>query len=200
MKSRDLVRFFFSVLAVGAVMTSVVGFALEWGKYQKLFISFDILEIASVLFWFIGVGMIFSVISQMGFVVFLTVHRFALEIFRSHSLWNTIQLFLVIFVLFDLAYLRFLFFGENESFLPYLWLPVFIGVFALIVAYFKQQQSSKKTFVSAMFLMVVITSLEWFPALRVNEEDWLYLMLFPLLGCNAFQLLAMPRFSKAKAT
>ncbi|WP_205417263.1 KinB-signaling pathway activation protein, partial [Klebsiella pneumoniae] len=76
------------------------------------------------------VGMIFSVISQMGFVVFLTVHRFALEIFRSHSLWNTIQLFLVIFVLFDLAYLRFLFFGENESFLPYLWLPVFIGVFA----------------------------------------------------------------------
>ncbi|MBN6861204.1 KinB-signaling pathway activation protein, partial [Staphylococcus capitis] len=81
-----------------------------------------------------------------------------------------------------------------------LWLPVFIGVFALIVSYFKQQQSSKKTFVSAMFLMVVITALEWFPALRVNEEDWLYLMLFPLLGCNAFQLLAMPRFSKAKAT
>lgn len=36
MKSRDLVRFFFSVLAVGAVITSVVGFALEWGKYQKL--------------------------------------------------------------------------------------------------------------------------------------------------------------------
>ena len=46
MKSRDLVRFFFSVLAVGAVITSVVGFALEWGKYQKLFISFEILEIA----------------------------------------------------------------------------------------------------------------------------------------------------------
>ena len=136
MKSRDLVRFFFSVLAVGAVITSVVGFALEWGKYQKLFVSFEILEIASVLFWFIGVGMIFSVISQMGFVVFLTVHRFALEIFRSHSLWNTIQLFLVIFVLFDLAYLRFLFFGENESFLPYFCLPVFLGLFAFIPSSF----------------------------------------------------------------
>ncbi|MGE6632446.1 KinB-signaling pathway activation protein [Bacillus sp. NPDC077027] len=200
MKSRDLVRFFFSVLAVGAVITSVVGFALEWGKYQKLFAAFEFLEIASVLFWFIGVGMIFSVISQMGFVVFLTVHRFALEIFRSQSLWNSIQLFLVIFVLCDLAYLRFLFFGEGESFFHYLGLPIFIGIFAVIVAYFKQRQSSKKTFISALFLMVVITSMEWFPALRVNEEDWLYLMLFPLLGCNAFQLLAMPLFSKTKAT
>ncbi|MCY9150095.1 KinB-signaling pathway activation protein, partial [Bacillus haynesii] len=30
--------------------------------------------------------------------------------------------------------------------------------------------------------------------LRVNEEDWLYLMLLPLLACNAFQLLMLPKF------
>ncbi len=35
MKSRDLVRFFFSVLAVGAVITSVVGFALEWENIRS---------------------------------------------------------------------------------------------------------------------------------------------------------------------
>ncbi|RCK09617.1 hypothetical protein DT075_39505 [Bacillus licheniformis] len=67
------------------------------------------------LFWFIGVGMIFSVIAQMGFVIFLTIHRFALEIFRSHSLWNSIQLFLIIFVAFDLVYLRFLFFEKDGA-------------------------------------------------------------------------------------
>lgn len=110
MKSRNLVRFFFSVLGVGALTTSIVGFAIEWGRYKELFLSFEVLEILSVLFWFIGVGMIFSVIAQMGFVIFLTIHRFALEIFRSHSLWNSIQLFLIIFVAFDLVYLRFLFF------------------------------------------------------------------------------------------
>ncbi|OMI24606.1 KinB-signaling pathway activation protein [Bacillus haynesii] len=195
MKSRNLVRFFFSVLGVGALTTSIVGFALEWGRYQELFLSFEVLEILSVLFWFIGVGMIFSVIAQMGFVIFLTIHRFALEIFRSHSLWNSIQLFLIIFVAFDLVYLRFLFFEkEGGSIIPYIWLPLFILAVGIAAAYAKQKQSSKKTFVSALFLMFVFTVMEWFPALRVNEEDWLYLMLLPLLACNAFQLLMLPKF------
>ncbi len=44
--------------------------------------------------------------------------------------------------------------------------------------------------------MVVITALEWVPALRVNNEDWLYLMLIPLMGCNAFQLLMLPKFAQ----
>ncbi|WP_368031664.1 KinB-signaling pathway activation protein, partial [Bacillus licheniformis] len=54
--------------------------------------------------------------------------------------------------------------------------------------------SSKKTFVSALFLMFVFTVMEWFQALRVNEEDWLYLMLLPVLSCNACQLLMLPKF------
>ncbi|ADP34796.1 KinB-signaling pathway activation protein [Bacillus atrophaeus] len=197
MKSRGLVRFFFSILAVGALITSIVGFALKWGEYKELFINLEIGEIFSVLLWFVGVGMIFSVISQMGFFVFLTVHRFALEILRSSSLWNWLQLFLILFVAFDLMYVRFLFFGgSGESIIGYAWLPLFLLVFGLLVAYMKQKQSSKKTFISSLFLMVVITALEWFPALRVNEEDWLYLMLFPLMGCNAFQLLMLPKFAE----
>ncbi|MHA7768202.1 KinB-signaling pathway activation protein [Bacillus atrophaeus] len=197
MKSRGLVRFFFSILAVGALITSIVGFALKWGEYKELFINLEIGEIFSVLLWFVGVGMIFSVISQMGFFVFLTVHRFALEILRSSSLWNWLQLFLILFVAFDLMYVRFLFFGgSGESIIGYAWLPLFLLVFGLLAAYMKRKQSSKKTFISSLFLMVVITALEWFPALRVNEEDWLYLMLFPLMGCNAFQLLMLPKFAE----
>lgn len=115
MKSRGLVRFFFSILAVGALITSIVGFALKWGEYKELFINLEIGEIFSVLLWFVGVGMIFSVISQMGFFVFLTVHRFALEILRSSSLWNWLQLFLILFVAFDLMYVRFYFLEAAES-------------------------------------------------------------------------------------
>ncbi|AFI26697.1 KinB signaling pathway activation protein [Bacillus sp. JS] len=197
MKSRGLVRFFFSILAVGALITSIVGFALKWGEYRGLFLTFEAGQIFSVLFWFIGVGMIFSVISQMGFFVFLTVHRFALEILRSSSLWNLLQLFFILFVAFDLMYVRFLFFGESgDSMAGYAWLPLFLLIFGVITAYLKQKQSSKKTFVSSLFLMVVITALEWFPALRVNDEDWLYLMLFPLMACNAFQLLMLPKFAE----
>lgn len=198
MKSRGIVKLFFSTLGVGAAVTIVLGFALQWESYQKLFVSFDVLEILSVAFWFMGVGFIFSVISQMGFVVYLTIHRFALEIFKSFSLWNSIQIVLILFVLFDLVYLRYIAFGNGNSVVPYLWLPLFILLFGIVVSYVKRQQSSKDTFVSALFLMVVITVLEWVPALRVNEESWVYLMLFPLLGCNAYQLLALPRFIEKK--
>jgi len=41
--------------------------------------------------------------------------------------------------------------------------------------------------------MIVVTTIEWFPALRTNEESWLYLMLFPLLICNMYQLLILPK-------
>lgn len=198
MNSRGIVNLFFSTLGIGAAATIVVGFALEWERYQQLLTSFEVMEILSVAFWFTGVGFIFSVISQMGFVVYLTIHRFALEIVKSFSLWNSIQIVLILFVLFDLVYFRYIIFGNGESFLSYLWLPLFILLFGAAVAYIKHQQSSKNTFVSALFFMVVITVLEWFPALRVNEESWLHLMLYPLLACNAFQLLLLPRFIEKK--
>lgn len=197
MKSRGLVRFFFSILAVGALITSVVGFVLKWGEYKGFFLNFEAGQIFSVLIWFIGVGMIFSVISQMGFFVFLTVHRFALEILRSSSLWNLLQLFIILFVAFDLMYVRFLFFGErDDSIAGFVWLPLALLAVGLLTAYIKQKQSSRNTFISSLFLMVVITALEWVPALRVNNEDWLYLMLIPLMGCNAFQLLMLPKFAQ----
>ena len=45
----------------------------------------------------------------------------------------------------------------------------------------------------ALFFMVVVTILEWVPALRINDTDWLYLMVIPLLLCNAYQLLILHR-------
>lgn len=173
------------------------GICSEVGEYKGFFLNFEAGQIFSVLIWFIGVGMIFSVISQMGFFVFLTVHRFALEILRSSSLWNLLQLFIILFVAFDLMYVRFLFFGErDDSIAGFVWLPLALLAVGLLTAYIKQKQSSKNTFVSSLFLMVVITALEWVPALRVNNEDWLYLMLIPLMGCNAFQLLMLPKFAQ----
>ena len=39
--------------------------------------------------------------------------------------------------------------------------------------------------------MVVATTVEWTPVLRGDDESWLYFMLFPLLACNAYQLLVL---------
>ena len=39
--------------------------------------------------------------------------------------------------------------------------------------------------------MVVVTVIEWIPVLNTNDEGWLYFMLFPLLVCNAYQLMIL---------
>ncbi|QOR66811.1 KinB-signaling pathway activation protein [Cytobacillus suaedae] len=195
MNSRNWVRLFLSTLFVGAISTSVVGFAVKWNEYKELFITFDFLEILSILLWLVGVGFIFSIISQMGFFAYLTVHRFGLGIFRS--LWKPVQLVLIAFVFFDLVYFRYQAFAkEGDLLLPYIVLAFILFLFSLIIAYIKQKQTNKHAFIPALFFMFVITSIEWFPALRVNEESWLYLMLIPLLVCNAYQLLLLSKISK----
>lgn len=197
--SRNWVRLFLSTLLVGGVSTGIIGFALEWSEYKNLFINFDIAEILSVLFWLFGVGLIFSVISQMGFFAYLTVHRFGLGIFRSASMWNLAQIILVIFVLFDLVYFRYQLFSKgNETLSSYLLLTLYVFVFGVVVALIKKSNTNKEAFIPALFFMIVVTTIEWFPALRVNESDWLILMLIPIQICNAYQLLILPKLIQAK--
>ena len=195
MTSRNWVHLFLTTLVVGAVTTAVVGFIVRWSEFQHLLSDFNILEFLSILVWLMGVGLIFSILSQMGFFAYLTVHRFGLGIFKS--LWNPVQVLLIAFVLFDLVYLRFATFAENgESIMSYLGLAVIVLVAGLIVAFMKVKQTNKEAFIPALFFMIVVTVVEWVPVLRVNEHSWLYLMLFPLLVCNAYQLLVLHKLNQ----
>ncbi|MBN8203930.1 MULTISPECIES: KinB-signaling pathway activation protein [Bacillaceae] len=195
MTSRNWVKLFISTLLVGGLTTGVVGFIVRWDEFAPIFTDFDFLEILSVFFWLIGVGLIFSIISQMGFFAYLTVHRFGLGIFKG--LWNPIQIVLILFTLFDLVYFRYkAFAGEGDSMLPYIGLAAFLLIVALVVAAIKARQTNQHAFIPAVFFMVVVTAIEWVPVLRVNEESWLYLMLFPLLVCNTYQLLILHKLNK----
>ncbi|MGN5653651.1 KinB signaling pathway activation protein KbaA [Bacillus sp. Brlt_9] len=194
MNSRKWVRLFFTTLFLGGISTVIIGFVLEWDKYAKFFQNSDAKEILAVSFWLMGVGFIFSVISQMGFFAYLTIHRFGLGMFRSPSLWNTVQLFFIAFVLFDFVYLRSVLIANGEVSLGNnILVAGVLFVFGAIVAYIKSKETNKKAFVPALFFMVVVTILEWVPALRINDTDWLYLMVIPLLLCNAYQLLILHR-------
>lgn len=194
MNSRKWVRLFFTTLFLGGVSTVIIGFVLEWDKYAKFFQNFDGKEILAVSFWLMGVGFIFSVISQMGFFAYLTIHRFGLGMFRSSSLWNIVQLFFIAFVLFDFVYLRSVLIANGEVSLGNnILVAGVLFIFGVIVAYIKSKETNKKAFVPALFFMVVVTILEWVPALRINDTDWLYLMVIPLLLCNAYQLLILHR-------
>ncbi|MBX9971505.1 KinB-signaling pathway activation protein [Cytobacillus firmus] len=195
MTSRNWVKLFISTLLVGGLTTGVVGFIVRWDEFAPIFTDFDFLEILSVFFWLIGVGLIFSIISQMGFFAYLTVHRFGLGIFKG--LWNPIQIVLILFALFDLVYFRYkAFAGGGDSMLPYIGLAAFLLIVALTVAAIKAKQTNQHAFIPAVFFMVVVTAIEWVPVLRVNEESWLYLMLFPLLVCNTYQLLILHKLNE----
>ncbi|MFB6731090.1 KinB signaling pathway activation protein KbaA [Bacillus mobilis] len=194
MNSRKWVRLFFTTLFLGGISTVILGFVLEWDKYAKFFQNFDGREILAVSFWLMGVGFIFSVISQMGFFAYLTIHRFGLGMFRSPSLWNAVQVFFIAFVLFDFVYLRSVLIANGEVSLGNnILVAGVLFMFGAIVAYIKSKETNKKAFVPALFFMVVVTILEWVPALRINDTDWLYLMVIPLLLCNAYQLLILHR-------
>jgi len=192
--SRNWVRLFLSTLLLGGVSTAITGFIVRWDKYESLFFSIDILGILSVLLLLFGVGLIFSIISQMGFFAYLTIHRFGLGIFRSVSLWNAVQIILIVFVLFDLVYFRYRFFAQpGESFVPYVLVAISMLMIGIAVAYIRRVKTNNEAFVPALFFMTVVTIIEWVPALQINDRNWLYLMLFPLLICNAYQLLVLPK-------
>ena len=194
MNSRKWVYLFLTTLVIGGISTIIVGFAVKWDEYAELFKTMEIIEILSVSFWLLGVGFIFSLISQMGFFAYLTVHRFGLGLFRSF--WSPAQIVLIAIVLFDLVYFRYQIFAQaDQSLWSYMLPAILIFIFGLIIAYIKMVQTNKAAFVPALFFMVVITIVEWFPALRANEPDWLLLMIFPLLICNAWQLLLLHRLT-----
>lgn len=197
MTSRNVVKLFFTTLFIGGIAAIITGFIVRWNEFAPYFTDFDILKILSTTIWLFGVGMVFSAISQMGFFAYLTVHRFGLGIFRSPSLWNGIQIVLILFVLYDLVYFRYKSFAEaGEGLLPYVAPAVMITIVALIVAYFKMKQTNKSAFIPAVFFMIVITVIEWVPVLRPNETSWVYLMIFPLIVCNTYQLLILPKLNK----
>ncbi|MGD6818711.1 KinB-signaling pathway activation protein [Metabacillus sp. 84] len=197
MKSRDWVRFFFSGLLVGAAAAIASGMIINWEQQSGLLASGQIDEVLASLVWFVGVGMMFSIISQMGFFAYLTLHRFGMGIFGS--LWNPVQMVLIVFVLFDLIYFRYQAFGESGPVLPYIWPAAGFFFVSLIIAYIKQKDTNKGAFIPALFFIFVGTAVEWFPALRENDQNWLYFMLISLLCCNAFQLIMLPRFSGSAA-
>ena len=197
MNSRNWVRLFLSTLLIGAVSTVIVAFIVRWDQHTAEFANGEYLQVLSVIFWYIGIGLIFSIISQMGFFAYLTVHRFGLGIFKS--LWNAVQVVLIVFVLFDLVYFRYIAFAnEGDSLLPYIAFPAFLLIYGLLVAYVKKAQTNHHAFIPALFFMIVVTTVEWFPVLRENEPSWLLLMLFPLLACNSYQMLVLHKLNQPK--
>ncbi|ENH97833.1 KinB signaling pathway activation protein [Gracilibacillus halophilus YIM-C55.5] len=191
MNSRNVVRLFFSTLAIGGISTLIASFFVKTGAYIEFMNPIDWFEILGLFIFFLALGFVFSLISQMGFFAYLTVNQFALGVFRRY--WPIVQIGLIAFALFDLVYFRFQ--AEGGSLLTYILVAVLLLVYSWIVAGIKAKETNRKAFIPALFFMVVITAIEWVPGLRTSGGDYAWLMIVPLVICNTYQLLILHRLT-----
>jgi KinB signaling pathway activation protein len=182
---------FFTTLGIGAFVSLVFGLSMERNMWNlgpgNIFFG---------LLGHIGAGILFSLISQMGFFAYLTIHRFGLGLFRGKGLWSAVQLLLLGFTFFDLIYLRYTAFGQGQSLARFLILPAALLLFSIVIAYFKVKQTNARAWIPSIFFLFVITVVEWLPALKGNNSISLYYMLIPLLSCNTWQLMQLHRLTK----
>jgi KinB signaling pathway activation protein len=197
LKIKNWLFLFLSTSLLGGATVILTVLVLGWGDIAGVKDTFG--EFFAAAIWLFVVGLMFSVISQMGFFAYLMVHRFGLGIFKSHRLWNRIQIVLILFTFFDLVYLRLLAFSEpGETWIDYMMLPTILLIIAIIVGYLKARVTNQTAFVPAIFFIFVVTSVEIVPALTQNDPTWVTLMLVPILVCNIWQLLILQRLTSVE--
>ncbi|AIF42110.1 KinB-signaling pathway activation protein [Virgibacillus sp. SK37] len=193
MNSRKLVHFFFTTLFLGGLAGLITSFFVKAGEYSKNLNPFDLGELFGLVVFFIGMGFVFSVVSQTGFFAYLFINRFGLGMFRSF--WPTVQVLLIAFVLFDLVYFPYKATDGNIAMYWFILMSLGILAYGWIVAKIKAKETNQTAFIPALFLMVVMTSIEWVPGLRTEGTDYAWLMIVTLLVCNTYQLLALHRLN-----
>ena len=142
-----------------------------------------------------------SVIAQAGFFAYLTLHQIGVGVFKTLTLWNWVQLLLILIVLIDLVIFRFAPDADSAGdWLFYIGLLLFLVGAAIATAIQKVKMTGKKhVLISAIFFMIVVTSLEWIIALMGREENintYVAWLLFPLVAVNAYQLLMLPKYNE----
>nr|WP_236823071.1 KinB-signaling pathway activation protein [Bhargavaea massiliensis] len=186
---------------IGGGITGLVGLIVRWNDTFSPFIqSGEYGEFIAAFLWMVFLGFTMSVVAQMGFFAYLTVHQFGVNIFRSLTLWNWVQMLIIAVVLFDLVFFRFdITQGDGSRTALYMMLLFFLIVVPALTAWLKVKMTGKKhVLISSLFFMIVITTLEWLPALMVrsgNIDQWVTILLFPLLAVNMYQLLMLPKYN-----
>ncbi|SFE39972.1 KinB signaling pathway activation protein [Lentibacillus persicus] len=195
MNTRKLVGLFIKTLLIGGITGLVTSFFIKPAYYTENLNPFNGFELIGVILFFIGLGLVFSAVSQTGFFAYLFINRFGLSLFRTF--WPTVQVLLIAFVVFDLVYFPYTN-TENISLFWFILMAAGILGFGWIVAKIKARETNQRAFIPALFFMVVITSVEWVPGLRTSGFDYAWLMIFPLLACNTYQLLVLHRLTNGE--
>ncbi len=197
---RNWVKFAFWALLIGGLVNAVASLIIRWDFYQPYLTNGEITEFLAAVIWNIILGFTMSVMAQAGFFAYLTLHQVGVNIFRSLTLWNWVQVVLILVVLVDIIVFRFAPGAETAvDWIIYGTLLVVLVGAAILTAIKKVKMTQKPhVLISTMFFMIVVTSLEWIIALvgrQDNIDVYVALLLFPLVAVNAFQILMLPKYN-----
>ncbi|MCJ1750242.1 KinB-signaling pathway activation protein [Mammaliicoccus sciuri] len=193
MTLKYLIQFYRNTLLIGVVVTYIASLIFGYDKVTKYLFAGEIGEFVAASIWFLVVGLLVATISQLAYFIYLFINQLGIGIFGK--IWPHVQIVVTVFAIFDLVYFRFLRFGGTDQIISFIWLPIVVVIFAIITSNIKNKQSKKNLWIPSMFFMVVMTTVELIPFLRVEDTSWIYLTIFGLLLCNAYQLITLPKYN-----
>lgn len=141
-------------------------------------------------------GATISVLSQMGFFAYLIVRYIFMGIIRSKAIFDILQMLLIIVVLFDLVYLRAVEAGTGWA--QFLILPLVLLIVSVATSLWKVKMTNKNAFLPTLFFMIVVTTIEAVPALRLNSASSTLFMMVPLVASNVWQILLLHKIVDSK--
>ena len=189
---------FWSCMAVGGAVAVVAGLIMQWTDPSFGFLGIEASGFNAGMMLLSGV--MIGAFSQMGFFAYLTVNYIALSIFRKAYLWNTLQAYSTVFMIFLFGYVLYEQRAELGHVLFWL-LPVLLAAGAWAVSAVKVKKTNRSAFIPTLFLMVVGTVLEAWPSLNTEGgASAVIFMMLPLFACNAYQILMLHKLVKPDGT
>ena len=194
MTLKYLIQFYRNTLLIGVIVTYISSLIFGYDKVTKYLVAGEVGEFVAASIWFVVVGLLVATISQLAYFIYLFINQLGIGIFGK--IWPHVQIVVTVFTIFDLVYFRFLRFGGTDQIISFIWLPIVVIIFAIITSNIKNKQSKKNLWIPSMFFMIVMTTVELIPFLRVEDTSWIYLTIFGLLLCNSYQLIMLPKYNE----
>ncbi|WP_068620345.1 KinB-signaling pathway activation protein [Paenibacillus tuaregi] len=182
---------FWTTLAIGALCSLIAGEILKLSQGGGFKDTADFFIYVGIL---LGVGIMVSVYSQMGFFAYLMMNYMGTGVF-SRRTWQYVQLFLTALALLELMFFRIFVSGDNGGISDIL-LGILILAVAVVVSYFKARATNASAWIPTLFYMIAGTIVEMVGVLKIQVSFATTLILVPLIACNAYQILLLHRIVK----
>jgi KinB signaling pathway activation protein len=182
MKLKNLILWFFLTIAISGIISIPLGFLLEFLMGDKLFIAPTQMLLS---------GLTFGSVALLGFFSYLIFNWLALGILRNATLFQWVQIALILVVMVQVYIVQFQSF-QRESIWIRLAIPFVILIVSICIAGWKAKKTNPSAFIPTLFFMIVVTVLEALPSLhsKAGNLPFAYVLftVLILLICNAFQI------------